>query len=923
MEREPILRLFVVVMIMITALIAASGASASSSPYWSKTLSYYDCPSQEVRIRYHAKGFPAGTPFKVWVKGHVENEAGERRTFESYEDGFWRKHPDRAMVYVDVPVKAFHGKFRVWANLKIHSLAQDPESPMLTENIDFAIRCKTQPKTVTLGDRVWRDLNGDGIQNCRDGGNNNPALPADGIIGNAGDRGLECNEGVPNVDVELFAGANCQSATGRTTRTDANGFYAFEGLNPGQYCVKFDKATLPTCDAQINGRTVFLGNGMFTMQNKGEETRNSDADPLTGMTAAKNVPNGRNLSFDAGVVCPAKLGDKVFVDENGDGLQQITETGVAGVEVQLFDCGRDGVAGTNDDRFTGETRTTDSQGMYMFGGESQFQLDSGRYYVMFEPSTFPLNYTTTLPNRGNNDARDSDCLPSGQASCTDLRGFGKVDLTQDCGLQPPAQPRCDLSIDLTCDVPRPVNNNYECDKPIDSLTMIWSGNQNITVNAWKGEVGSQLLANRAPVNAGGELSVSGYAGSPNDVTWEIFAANGNKLGESVFHLSCSDKEMDGPEDCGAPQGNGKKNASGLINDWLLEGIVDQSGALNCTSDTPDFPTMQSCSVTPSNTGCEQGKPTELVFAYEPGNCAASTNDQDGKFECSGSLSGNLSSATVTGKKGKKGELTVSQSGTQVTLTTSNGDKLPSESILTLTDSSGQTQNLNIHTSCSKALNVGDRFGSLRLISFNGQTGGQTVNLGYTVTNNGAPISNLVINNSLQGDVIGPVAIDQGETLRFTSTADVLTAGSITAIAGDSSCNAMDTLDVDVLVPPKSCDDGKPTELRFNFTGQSCSATTNTQGGRFECEGSALSNLASVVVDSSNKKAKDIMVIQSGNQVIVQNRDSGKKLPSETVLILQDSAGRTQTVNVHTSCSRAINVGDVFGALTLEVFVPEN
>jgi hypothetical protein len=41
--------------------------------------------------------------------------------------------------------------------------------------------------------------------------------------------------------------------------------------------------------------------------------------------------------------------------------------------------------------------------------------------------------------------------------------------------------------------------------------------------------------------------------------------------------------MNGPEDCGSRQGNGKSNDAGLINDWLLDGMVDAKTALICTA----------------------------------------------------------------------------------------------------------------------------------------------------------------------------------------------------------------------------------------------------------------------------------------------------------------------------------------------------
>jgi len=123
---------------------------------------------------------------------------------------------------------------------------------------------------------------------------------------------------------------------------------------------------------------------------------------------------------------------------------------------------------------------------------------------------------------------------------------------------------------------------FDCEKPIDALSMIWNGSQTIRVKAWKGNVGSTLLADIDPVDPDQEVTVNGYAGSPNDVYWEIFdTGTDNKIGESKFHMSCSDQDMNGPEDCDTPQGDGKKNESQYINDWLLEGMVDSTSIFDC------------------------------------------------------------------------------------------------------------------------------------------------------------------------------------------------------------------------------------------------------------------------------------------------------------------------------------------------------
>jgi hypothetical protein len=128
--------------------------------------------------------------------------------------------------------------------------------------------------------------------------------------------------------------------------------------------------------------------------------------------------------------------------------------------------------------------------------------------------------------------------------------------------------------------------DFQCEKPIDALSMIWDGTQSVRIKAWKGNPGSLLLADIDNVAIGDEVTVSGFAGSPNDVVWEVFeAGTSTKIGESKFHLSCSDNAMNGPEDCGARQGDGKGNDANLINDWIFEGMVGAGGTLDCSGDS--------------------------------------------------------------------------------------------------------------------------------------------------------------------------------------------------------------------------------------------------------------------------------------------------------------------------------------------------
>jgi hypothetical protein len=114
--------------------------------------------------------------------------------------------------------------------------------------------------------------------------------------------------------------------------------------------------------------------------------------------------------------------------------------------------------------------------------------------------------------------------------------------------------------------------------------MKWAGSQNIKLVAhYGGTVSTTVVATIDNIAPGDVVTVGDYTGSPNDVLWEIFQAGTNtKIGESQFHLSCSDTAMDGPEDCGSPQGNGKTNIATYLNSWTFVGLTTINGTtLTC------------------------------------------------------------------------------------------------------------------------------------------------------------------------------------------------------------------------------------------------------------------------------------------------------------------------------------------------------
>ena len=169
-------------------------------------------------------------------------------------------------------------------------------------------------------------------------------------------------------------------------------------------------------------------------------------------------------------------------------------------------------------------------------------------------------------------------------------------------------PPCGLTVQKGCEIPPPPPPAGKCDGKLQQFTMIWDGADGIAISG---------PANDAPggiVDPGDEVTFFGPF-SDNDVVVNVDG------GTSTFHVSCSDKDMDGDtatnedqqqvspfgRDCGKFQGNGKGSRG--INQWLLEGFVDKEGAvLDCTVPTGG-PIVSSCEFFDEPVNCETaGKP---------------------------------------------------------------------------------------------------------------------------------------------------------------------------------------------------------------------------------------------------------------------------------------------------------------------------
>ena len=126
-------------------------------------------------------------------------------------------------------------------------------------------------------------------------------------------------------------------------------------------------------------------------------------------------------------------------------------------------------------------------------------------------------------------------------------------------------------------------------------------------------------------------------------------------------------------------------------------------------------------------------------------------------------------------------------------------------------------------------------------------------------------------------------------------------------------------------PPLSCADGKPQRLVFEYTAEACSASDHSQGDRAECSGS-LAGEEPVTIVYTGRDDEDFTVtpgssIAAGDLVSVEatGRD---RFHAEAELEVRQGGTVLQSIELHTSCSRPLNIGDQFGSLILRDFTPE-
>ena len=286
------------------------------------------------------------------------------------------------------PTEAYTGRYKTTADVTI----AEATGAVIDVNFGFV-------KPASVGDKVWMDVNRDGLQDADE-----PAMP--GVT----------------VTLTRADGSAVTDASGNpvaAVTTDANGQYKFENLLPGDYKVTF------TNPAGYEA----------TVSDAGDD-RGADSN---GTEAAVSLTQGQDdATVDYGLVGTGVIGDQLFVDvnQNGGSGPDAGDKPLAGVKVTLTWTGPGGITRTYE-------TTTDADGQYRFEN-----LLPGEYKVSVDPESLlaaePLLDVLTHSPAGDVDAKkvvsadvkaDKDKLAQAfnlSASVT-LTGEANSSLSQDWG----------------------------------------------------------------------------------------------------------------------------------------------------------------------------------------------------------------------------------------------------------------------------------------------------------------------------------------------------------------------------------------------------------------------------------------------------------------------------------------------------------
>ena len=251
---------------------------------------------------------------------------------------------------------------------------------------DFGYNWNNSPETSTpppgttgsIGDRVWNDANGDGIQNSNEAG---------------------LNEVIVTLYTDDDGDGTFDDAAGMTT-TDGNGNYVFDGLDADAYVVQIDSNSLPV------GVTWTQTGDPDEFAQAATAADNQTTSPI--ILAPGDVFVNADFGYQGNDANTHSIGDTIYLDSNGDGNFDGGEPGIANVTITLLDDDGNPIAQV----------TTDANGNYLFPG-----LPNGDYSVVVTDTN---NILGALQQNDDPDAIFDNRSTVSLSSDDDLQDFGYI-----------------------------------------------------------------------------------------------------------------------------------------------------------------------------------------------------------------------------------------------------------------------------------------------------------------------------------------------------------------------------------------------------------------------------------------------------------------------------------------------------------------
>ena len=299
------------------------------------------------------------------------------------------------------------------------------------------------PTTGTIGDKVWLDANGDGIQDANE-------------------------EGLAGITVSLYE-ANNTFLNAVVTAED--GLYSFGSLGASEYYLTF---TTPPAGFSLSPSGAGSDDGL-----------DSDPDPTSGKTANIEItPGVVNNSVDAGFRATG-VGDYVWLDANEDGLQASNENGIPGINVEIKINGGASVA----------TTISDANGAYSFTG-----LAANTYRLYF--TNLPIGYAFSSQNQGSDDALDNDVASNGESDAFTISA-NVYNNTLDAGVFQSSEPEINISgnlLDIADGDVSPSSNDFTDFGSINAATSEATATDSVVHTFWIHNAlsGATLTLNGSP-----------------------------------------------------------------------------------------------------------------------------------------------------------------------------------------------------------------------------------------------------------------------------------------------------------------------------------------------------------------------------------------------------------------------------------------